>query len=179
MSVEEADFRMMIHAKHASQHCFTKIALASAGTDVMVLALSHWPSLHQLGVHEMWVRTGVGDSTRLLPVHVIHKNMGQDLCSLLPAIHALSGSDYTRKVGTKKAALHIASRTYLENYGVSHDSEDVAKSLKSAEEYLVQLLRKGSPCKSLDELRLWLYHHGKDTDIEDLLPTSRSAKGHL
>ena len=38
----------------------------------MILALFHWPSLHQLGVGEMWVRTGVGDSTRLLPVHVIH-----------------------------------------------------------------------------------------------------------
>ena len=127
----------------------------------------------------MWLRTGVGDSTRFVPVHVIHKNMGQDLCSLLPAIHALSGSDYTSKVGTKKAALNIASRTYLENFGVSHDSENVVKSLQSAEEYLVQVLRKGSPCKSLDELRLWLYHHGKNKDIEDLPPTSRSAKGHL
>ena len=80
--------------------------------------------------------------------------MGQDLYSLLPTIHALSGSDYTSKVGTKKATLNIAPRTYLENFGVSHDSDDVAKSLQSAEEYLVQLLRKGSPCKSFDELRL-------------------------
>ena len=45
----------------------------------------------------MWVRTGVADSTRLLPLHAIHQKMGQDLCSLLPAIHALSGADYTSK----------------------------------------------------------------------------------
>ena len=59
------------------------------------------------------MHTGVGDSTR--PVHFIHKNMGQGLCSLLPANHELSGSDYTSKVGTKKAALNITSGTCLEN----------------------------------------------------------------
>ena len=179
LSVEEADFRMIIHSKHASQHGFTKIVLVSADTDIMVLALFHWATLLQLGVQEMWVRTGVGDSTRLLPVHAIHEKTGQVLCSLLPAIHALSGADYTSKFGTKKAALKIASVPYLENFGVSPDWEEIEKSLQPAEEYLVQLLRKGSPCKSLDELRLWLYHHGKNTDIEDLPPTSRSAKGHL
>ena len=179
LSVEEADFRMMIHAKHASQHGFTRIVLVSADTDIIVLALFHWPTLHQLGVQEMWVRTGVGDSTRLLPVHVIHKKMGQDLCALLPAIHALSGADYTSKFGTKKAALNIASKKYLENFGVSPEWYEVEKCLQPAEEYLVQLLRKGTSCKTLDELRLWMYHHGKNTDIEDLPPTSRSGKGHL
>lgn len=127
----------------------------------------------------MWVHTEVGDSTRLLPVHVIHKSMGQDLCSLLSAIHALSGSEYTSKVETRKAALYIASRSYLNHFRVSDDPEDVSKSLQLAVEYLVQLLQKGSPCKSLDELRLWLYHHGKDTGSEDLPPTSRRAKEHL
>ena len=105
--------------------------------------------------------------------------MGQNLCSLLSAIHALSGSDYTSKFGTKKAAVHCASTVYLEHFGVSSDWNDIEQSLKPAEEYLVQLLRKGSSCKSLHELRLWLYHHAKNVDIEDLPPTSRSAKGHL
>ena len=63
LSVEEADFRMMIHSKHASQHGFTKIALVSADTDIFVFALFHWSTLHQLGLQELWVRTGVADST--------------------------------------------------------------------------------------------------------------------
>ena len=179
LSVEEADFRMMIHSKHASQHGFTKIALVSADTDIFVLALFHWPTPHQLGLQELWVRTGVADFTRLLPVHAIHQKMGQDLCTLLPAIHALSGTDYTSKFGTKKAALNNGSKKYLENFGLSHVWQEIEKSLHPAEEYLVQLLRKGTSCKSLDELRLWMYHHGKNIDIEDLPPTSRSAKGHL
>ena len=41
LSIEEADFRMMIHSKHASQHGFTKIVLVSADTDIIVLALFH------------------------------------------------------------------------------------------------------------------------------------------
>lgn len=48
--VKETDSRMMTHEKHASQHGFTKIVLASTDYDVMVLGLFHWPSLHQLGV---------------------------------------------------------------------------------------------------------------------------------
>ena len=107
------------------------------------------------------------------------KKKGQDLCALLPAIHALSRADYTSNFGTKKAALNNASKKYLENFGVSPEYQDIEKCLKPAEEYLVQLLRKGTSCKSLDELRLWMYHHGKNTDTEDLPPTSRSAKGHL
>lgn len=55
----------------------------------------------------------------------------------------------------------------------------IQNSLSPAEEYSVQPLRKGSSCKSSDELRLWLYQHGKNTTIEDLPPTSRSDKGHL
>ena len=85
----------------------------------------------------MWVRTGVADSTRLLPLHAIHQKMGQDLCSLLPAIHALSGADYTSKFDTKKAALKNASKKYLENFGVSPEWQEIEKSLKPAEEYLV------------------------------------------
>lgn len=84
MPVKEADFSMMIHAKHASQHGFTKSVLASVDTDVMVLALFQWSSLHELGVLERWVRTGVKDSTRRLSVHVIHRFMGQGFSSLLP-----------------------------------------------------------------------------------------------
>lgn len=83
-----------------------------------------------------------------------------------------SGSDYTSKFGTKKAALHSASTAYLEHFGVSSDWDDIEQSLKSAEQYLVQLLRQGSSCKSLYELRLWLYYHAKNIDIDDFPPIS-------
>lgn len=115
-------------------------------------------------------------------LHHSPKN-GSELSSMLPAIHALSGADYTSKFGTKKAALNIASTAYLENFGVSPEWEEIEKCLQPAEEIRQKkkkkLLRKGSACKSLDELRFWLYHHGKNTDIEDLPPTSRSTNGHL
>lgn len=52
------------------------------------------------------------------------------------------------------------------------------KNLKVAE-YLVQISRRRSFCKSSDDLRLWLNHHRKDVDIETLLSTSRSVRIHL
>ena len=92
----------------------------------------------------MWLRTGVADSTLYLPIHIIHQGIGQDLCALLPAIHALSGTDYTSKFGTKKAAINNASKHYLQNFGLSSEWEEIDKSLQPAEEYLVNLLRKGT-----------------------------------
>lgn len=116
---------MLIRLKHACLCGFNKVVLVSAGTDIMVLALFHWATLHELGVQELWLLTGVGDTTRLLPVHVIHIKIGQNVCSFLAAIHALSGSDYKSKFDTKKAVLNSASLPYLEHFVVTSDWDDI------------------------------------------------------
>jgi len=36
-----------------------------------------------------------------IPIHVLAEN----LCQVLPAVHVLTGCDYTSKIGTKHAAL--------------------------------------------------------------------------
>ena len=76
------------------------------------------------------------------------------MCSVLPALHALSGADYTSKFGTKKAALNSNPIQFLEGFGTSPNSSKMDEIMKSAEEYLVQLLKKGTTCKTLDEFRL-------------------------
>ena len=49
----------------------------------------------------MWVQVGRGNTTRNIPLHKLAMLHGKDLCSVLPALHHLSGSVYTSKVGTK------------------------------------------------------------------------------
>ena len=48
-----------------------------------------------------------------------------------------------------------------------------------AEEFLVKIMRKGSDCKTSDELRVWSYHHAKCVLIEELPPTSKSIRLHI
>lgn len=49
----------------------------------------------------------------------------------------------------------------------------------SAEEYLIQVLRPGNPSKTFDELRYWMYHHGKTFSVTELPPTSESIRLHI
>ena len=98
-SMEEADFRMIVHAQHAAAHGFTKFVFVTADTDVFILCLFHWKRLHVIGIQELWIRTGIGDSTRIIPVHVLVETLGPEMCSVLPAVHVLTEADYTSKFG--------------------------------------------------------------------------------
>ena len=92
----------------------------------------------------------------------------------------IAEADYTSKFGTKKVGLNCNPVHFLTNFGISVDDCDMMNSMKKAEEYLVQLWKRGSNCQTLDPLRLWLYHQTKTgLALNELPPTSRCAKGHL
>lgn len=99
---EEADTRMMLHAEDCSlQH--RRIVVHSPDTDVLVLATYVFSSL---SCDEMWMRTGVKDKLRFIPIHTLKQKLGSLLCSLLPTFHALTGCDTTSGpyfIGKKKA----------------------------------------------------------------------------
>ena len=108
--VEEADARIIPHAMHAAR---SGIVALSGDTDVFVLLMHYWDILHSEGLKELWIRAGVGDSVRYIPVHILAPRIGQELCYLLPLVHTMAGYDYTSKVGTKHAALNANSSEYL------------------------------------------------------------------
>ena len=60
------------------------------------MSLSSWCS-----TSELWVKAGVGYSTRFIPIHVLAAQIGENL----RAVHVLTGRDYTSRIGTKHAAL--------------------------------------------------------------------------
>ena len=56
--------------------------------------------------NEQWFRTGVKDRLRYIPAHKIAAGFGPLMCKVLPAFHALTGSDSTSalsRVGKRKA----------------------------------------------------------------------------
>ena len=172
--IEEEDVRMIPHALHATNQGTTIIVLISNDTDVMVLALHFWGILKGHGLKEMWMRAGVGNSTRYIPLHILAERLASNACGTLIALHHLTGCDSTSKFGTKASALKAKADHYLSHFGKDPNNND----LGMAEEFLVNVYKPGTKYKTLDELRYHLYYQSKKT-ILDLPPTSCTVEGHI
>lgn len=156
---EEADLRIMPHIKHATNRGYQRVMVLSNDTDVLVLLLYLWTTFKNLGLKELWIRLGVGAMTRQVPVHIMAERIA--ICHVLPALHFLTGSDCTSKVGTKHAGMASTPEVFLTNFGIPASEVIMEQSIQLAEEYLVQVLKKGSVCKTMDELRIIFTHMGK------------------
>ena len=44
---------------------------------------------------------------------------------------------------------------------------------------MVQIVRRESECKTLDQLRYWMYHHSKGMTVGKLPPTSNAIHSHI
>jgi len=97
------------------------------------------------------VKAGTSQSPHLVPIHHLAGHAGHELCKVLPAIHTLTGCNYTSKFGTKAAAVKAGAVKYLENFGSNPVESDIESVVAKAEEYLVQVM-KDSDCKTMDEL---------------------------
>ena len=120
--VEKADARIIPHVMHAVRSGIQRIV--SGDTAVFVLLMHYWGILHSEGLKELWVRAGVGDTTRYIPVHILAPRTGQELYYLLPLVHTLTSCDYTSKVGTKYAALNVNPSEYLSNFDSGQSCTD-------------------------------------------------------
>ena len=95
---EEADSRMFVHCEYITNqfsdisNSIKRIIIFSPDTDVAVLC---WCHFGQLSIEELWLHTGTGRNRRFIPVHKAVEKVWQDVCNLLPVMHALTGCDST------------------------------------------------------------------------------------
>ena len=116
--IEEADIRLLPHAKQAVENGTEKMVILSNDTDVMVGFIYHCQNLINIGLKELWMRGGVGKTTRLIPIHTSVNNLGSSLCKQIPAMHCLTGHDANSKFGTKLAGMkQLATTADLEIFG--------------------------------------------------------------
>ena len=127
---------------------------------------------------ELWMCAGVGDSTRYIPLHLISERK-PELCSVLPAIHILTGCYTTSIVGTKLSALQPPATQLLSEFGKSLSSPNQDEIIRKAVQYLVQVLKHNSTCTTMDILRYEMYHQRKVSDLHSLLPTSADFHLHI
>lgn len=140
--------------------------------------MHYWYILHSEGlVRELWIRAGVGDSTRYIPVHIVAPRIGKELCYLLPVVHTLTGCDCTSRVGTKHAALNANPFEYLKAFDSGPScTDDFAASWEA---YVVQMLKKNTTSTMMNQLKNHIYHHSKGVSLDQLPPTSHAEQQHI
>lgn len=104
-NIDEAGDRLIIHMVHSLQCGHKNAVFLSNDTDVAISVLFHMEVFKTLNCEDVWLKAGVGDTTRYIPMHELCSVIGRYLCDILPAIHSLTGADYTSKVGTKQSSL--------------------------------------------------------------------------
>ena len=128
------------------------------------------------GINELWLKFGTGSYTRMLPMQVMHSNLGHEMCSVIPRLHALTGCDITSKIETKYGALNAKPIDYLKAFRQSKNL--CHEEAEEAESYLVKVLRPSSACTTMNELRIGSYLD-KSSSLIELPPTSSSIFGHI
>lgn len=150
----------------------------SNDTDVAVTLLYHLPSFFDAGLEELWMKAGVGDSTRFVPLHTLYTRHDKELLRALPAIHSLTGCDVTSKIGTKKAALRAPAVQQLAGFTTNDNLTN--DTIQKAEHYLIKVLNPKSEASTFTEYRKEVYHHKKSApSMSDLPPTSLGVRAHI
>lgn len=181
-SHEEADTRMLLHAQHASNthHC---IVIHTPDTDVFLIALS---VLTSMGI-EIFVRTGTGNSNRIISLSQIKDNIvslsassDDDLVikSIL-GLHSFTGCDtvsaFSGKGKIKPLKLMLQHQPFMElfaMFGTNWElSEDTVTRLES---FVCQMYGKNVDC--VNELRHLLFQSrsGK-VDGKNMLPPCKDS----
>ena len=84
---EEADTRLLLHAKHASDSGHESVAIKSPDTDVFVLMVGMQNAL----CASLFFLTGTGNKARILAVQDVCNKMPPDTCDSIIGFHAFTG----------------------------------------------------------------------------------------
>ena len=76
---EEADLRTFVHIKDALEAGYNVCVVISNDTDVIVALIYQMQMFLQCNLHDLWVRAGVGDTTRYIPLHTLYGCLGDQL----------------------------------------------------------------------------------------------------
>ena len=174
-TLEEADCRLILHIAKAGKEHYDRIIVLSNDTDVFIYNLAYYEQFRKDKIRELWIRFGVKEKARNIPIHRIAEELGVEKSAALLKAYILTGCDVTSKVGTKAAAFKAKPEVYLKYFGVEPVTDYV---FQQAEKYLVNVIDPNTTCEKFDDLRHMMYT-STDKTLLKLPPTSSAIKGHL
>lgn len=177
---EEADTRLLFHAKHIHDKGLKKILIQATDTDVVVIAITVSSLLED---SEIWVAFGHGNQLRYIPCHLISSTLGTDASRGLLLFHALTGCDVCSSfhgIGKKTAWNVLNSMPHLHklfadlsqtpNY-ISSDQFD------QIERFTILLYQRTSELTSVNDLRKQLFSQLRN--IENVPPSKNALEQHV
>ena len=93
---EEADTRMLAHAKSASAG-YSSITIKSPDTDVFIIALNASLSIRA----DLYFETGRKDKRRIISISKVKENLGDLWSAALIGFHSFTGNTFNFKFGAQ------------------------------------------------------------------------------
>ena len=103
--IEEANCRTIPHIAYSLWKEISHINIGINDTDVAVCLISYFHRYLKMGCSELWVKYGIGDKSRYIPIHVISQEIGENMLSILLKLHHNTACDVTSKIGTRESAM--------------------------------------------------------------------------
>ena len=181
---EEADSRIFVHARHAVADGHTSLIVKASDTDVLVIAISVFQTLNDIGLEKLWVAFGQGINLRWIPVHDIRHVIGPEKAKGIPFFHAFTGCDVVsadRGKG-KRAAWHTWD-VYPEASAVFEQLSLYPPVVGDAEKKVLERLvilmyDRSSSATDIDSVRLDMFSR-KQKSCVAIPPTSAALEYHI
>ena len=168
---EEADTRMLLHAKH----CGGTVILKTVDTDVVVIAAACFTDT---GLEKLWIEIGVGQHKRYIAIHHLVETdpLNAEVCSVLPFFHAATGCDTVSSllgIGKKMAwKVFIKHLEYFTELFSPFSCMSSQAQLATIQHFFIALFSPIFEGNDIDECRYFMYSSG--TPIQKLPPTKDS-----
>lgn len=91
-SHEEADTKIIFHVYNVDCNVFSNVTIRCSDTDILIILLGNMNFINQN--LKISMRIGTGNNQRFIDVNKLYEHLGPELCSALPAFHALTGCDF-------------------------------------------------------------------------------------
>ena len=177
---EDADSRMLLHAKHAISQGMNKVRILSNDTDVVIIGLGVYHRLRaSFHFEDIIIEFGLKKDHKAISLKSLAESLGELRCQALPFFHALTGSDTTsafKSIGKKKAyeALKVCPNAestfgFIFNNPFHNLAQDDAK-FESIQRFTILMYHKTSMLTKVNEARKRFYFQ-RTKNIETIPPT--------
>ena len=171
---EEADTRAVLHCIKSKS---TAIVVSSRDTDILVLLVANF---HLMSCQQLWMKAGTARKRKYIPVHdiVAKLQMKSQVLQLLPAFHALTGSDSTSYIAghTKKKCWDVFLQHNCLLKGLGADTVLTDHTVQAAEVFFCKVYGAMN-AENIDKVRSSMFVKGMS--IESLPPTRDSLYFHI
>lgn len=171
---EEADTRIVLH-------CITSkastIVVSARDTDILILLIAHF---HMMPCKKLWMKAGTSKERKYFPIHAIVKQLKMEpqVLKLLPAFHALTGSDSTSYIAghTKKSCWDVFVQHHHLLKGLGEGPELSEHTIQNVEQFVCKLYG-AMDADHINDVRASMLVRGMT--IERLPPTRDALYFHI